>query len=197
MINQETFDVVKHEYGHFASWAIWKEEGVKSKDNIGDLSVFNLSKNPDLLSILRTDLILVGLNISRPIELPLANFHDSRSTAQDYKIRYAFKNTPFWGAYMTDIIKDFEQISSGKMRDYLKKNKDFEMYNVDLFRKELFEIRAVNPTIIAFGTDAHSVIERNFKNEFQLIKLPHFSNFINPEKYREEVISILSAHHVR
>jgi len=133
MINQDKFDFIKNKYGHYASWAIWADEGAKPKDNIGDLSIFNLERNFTILPKLNPDFVLVGLNISRPVETPLANFHDSRPQAMDYKIRYAFNNSPYWGAYMTDIIKDFEQKAAGKMMSYLRRNKSFEEQNVKIF----------------------------------------------------------------
>ncbi len=80
-------------YGHYASWAIWADEGVKPKDNVGDLSVFDIKNNAGILHQLNPNTILVGLNILRRIEVPLANFHDARSQAMDFKIRYALRVT--------------------------------------------------------------------------------------------------------
>jgi hypothetical protein len=192
MIDQTQFEFIKKKYGHYASWAIWANEGEKPKDNVGDLSVLNIDSNDELLNLLNPNVILVGLNISRGrIEIPLANFHDARSEAMDYKIRYALKNSPFWGAYMTDIIKDFEQKSSGKMISYLRTNKKFEEENVKIFREEINDLGVNNPTIVAFGRDAHVILNRNFKNEFRIYKIPHYSNYTSKEKYREEVKSIL------
>lgn len=107
MIDQTKFDFIKKTHGHYASWAIWAAEGVKPKDNVGDLSVFDINNSAGFLQQLNPNIILVGLNISRRIEILLANFHDARSQAMDFKIRYALRGSPFWGAYMTDIIKDF------------------------------------------------------------------------------------------
>ena len=191
MIDQAKFELIKTKYGHYASWAIWAEEGEKPKDNIGDLSVFDIENNDRLLQQLNPNIILVGLNISRRIEVPLRNFHDPRSQAMDYKIRYALKNSPFWGGYMTDIIKDFEQKASGKMMSYLRTDKQFEEDNVKIFREELNDLGIDNPTIVAFGRDAHMILNRNFKNEFKVFKVPHYSNYSGKEKYREEVKSIL------
>ncbi len=42
MINQSKFEFLKEKYGHYASWAIWAEEGEKPKDNTGDLSIFDI-----------------------------------------------------------------------------------------------------------------------------------------------------------
>ena len=127
MIRIETFDEIRERFGHFASWAVWAEEGKKPKDNVADLTVLNPDKNPTLLDTLHGHSILLGLNISRRIERPLGNFHDSRPMATDFKIRYALKGTNYWGSYMTDIIKDFEEKSSGKMMSYLRSNRDFEL----------------------------------------------------------------------
>ena len=191
MINQAQFEFNKEKYGHYASWAIWADEGEKPKDNIGDLSVLDIDSNDGLLHQLNPNIILVGLNISRRIEVPLANFHDAKSQAMDYKIRYALKGSPFWGAYMTDIIKDFEQKASGKMMSYLRANKPFEEENVKIFRDEINYLGIDNPTIVALGRDAHMILNRNFKNEFKIFKIPHYSNYTGKEKYREEVKSIL------
>lgn len=191
MFNQTKFEFIKKKYGHYASWAIWADEGEKPKDNVGDLSVFDIKNNVELLQQLNPNIILVGLNISRRIEVPLANFHDARSQAMDFKIRYALRGSPFWGAYMTDMIKDFEQKTSGKVMSYLRTDKPFEEENVKVFREEMNDLGIDNPTIIAFGRDAHSVLFRNFKNEYKISKMPHYSNFSSKEKYREEVKCIL------
>ena len=188
---QAKFDFIKAKYGHYASWAIWAEEGEKPKDNIGDLSVFDIENNDRLFQQLNPNIILVGLNISRKIDVPLGNFHDPRSQAMDYKIRYALKNSPFWGGYMTDIIKDFEQKVSGQMMSYLRTNKQFEKDNVKIFRAELNDLGIDNPAIVAFGRDAHVILNRNFANEIKVFKVPHYSNYTGKEKYREEVKSIL------
>lgn len=113
MIEIGTFEEVRKRFGHFASWAVWAEAGENPKDNIADISVLNLKENPDLLQTLHSNAIFLGLNISRPIERPLGNFHDPRPMATDFKIRYALRGTPYWGSYMTDIIKDFDGLMGG------------------------------------------------------------------------------------
>ena len=149
ILDKTHFEFIKEKYGYYASWAIWADEGEKPKDNVGDLSVFDISNNPELLQQLNPNMILVWLNISRgQIEIPLANFHSAWSRAMDFKIRYAFKGSPFWGAYMTDIIKDFDQKASGKVMSYLRTNKSFEKENVKIFREELKDLGVGNPTII-------------------------------------------------
>jgi len=170
---------------------VWSEEGEKPKSNISDLTILDPKKNKNLFLQLKPNIIFVGLNISRGIiKVPFANFHDKRPGATDYKIRYALRGSPFWGGYMTDIIKDFDQKSSGNVVSYLKANKSFEEENVNFFRKELGDLGTENPTIIAFGKDSYDVLIRNLKDEYKVLKVPHYANYTSKENYREQIKSI-------
>jgi hypothetical protein len=191
MFDKRTFEFVAQKYGHYASWAVWADEGKKPKENVGDLSVFDIDKNPELLKELQPHIIFVGLNISRRIEKPLGNFHDSRPYAMDYKIRYALKNTPYYGAYMTDIIKDSEQRISGNVMSYIRRNTIFESDNVEIFCIEISDLHVNNPQIIAFGNDVYKILFRNLSREYNIVKIPHYSNRTSKENYKEEVNRIL------
>lgn len=190
MLEKETFELSKAKYGYWASWALWSEVGQTPKSNVGDLSIF---VGDDCLRHLNPEVVLVGLNISRgAIKEPLANFHDSRAEATDYKIRYALKDSPFWGGYMTDIIKDFDEKESGKVATYLRGHGTFEESNVHIFREELLDLGIAHPTIVAFGNDAYSVLARNFRTEYRIVKIPHYANYSSKEEYREQVKSVWS-----
>ena len=187
-MNEDKFEFIKSKYQYWSSWAVWAEEGDSPKSNVGDLSILDPKGNPKILEILNPNIVLVALNVSRgDITQPFANFHDSRPEATDFKIRYATKNTILWGAYMTDIIKDFEEKVSGKVRSFLKDNRDFEKENIDFFLNELSEVGAINPTLIAFGNDAFDILKRNLKEEFNILKIPHYAVYTGKEKYREQV----------
>ena len=191
VITREKFEFIKKNYGYFCSWAIWADEDDKPKSNIGDLTVLDPNINKSLLPQLNPNIVLVGLNVSRgDIKVPLANFHDKRPEATDYKIRYAFKGSPYWGGYMTDIIKDFEQKTSGKVVSYLKNNKKFEADNIEFFSQELADIGATDPILIAFGKTAFEVLKRYMKDKFKILKLPHYAIYTSKEKYREQVKEI-------
>ena len=185
MIDRSKFNLIKKKYGYFASWAIWAEEGETPKSNIGDLSIF---ASYECLKELKSDTILVALNISRgSIKTPLANFHDSNPRATDFRIRFALKNTPLWGSYMTDIIKNYNELDSKKIPLYLKENPQIEEENISLFREELRDLGSINPTIIAFGVEAYKILYRNFEKEFRILKIPHYAVRIKKEKYRKQV----------
>ena len=192
MISQNQFNFIKSKYQYWSSWAIWADQGDTPKSNVGDLSVLDPNTNPKLLPTLNPNIALVALNISRgDITLPFGNFHDARSEATDYKIRYATNDTPLWGAYMTDIIKDFEEKISGKVKSYLRENRDFEKENVDFFVQELTDIGATNPTLIAFGNESYDILKRNLNNEFKIHKIPHYANYSSKEKYRMQIKEVM------
>ena len=193
MIDKKTFNKIKKEYGPFASWAVWKEQGEKSKSNMGDLNVLDPQQNPDVLSELKPDVVFVGLNTSRNINdsPPFSNFHPNYSTAQDYKTRFALKGTELWGGYMTDIIKDYPELHGQKVMSYLRDYPDVEKKNIETFREELKDLGTENPTIIAFGIDTHSVLTRNLNNEFNIFKVTHYSAYINEQEIRDEIKSLI------
>jgi hypothetical protein len=158
---------------------------------IGNLSIFDPDENPGLIETLHGNAILLGLNISRRIERPLGNFHDLRPMATDFKIRFALKGAPHWGAYMTDIIKDFEEKASGKMMRYLQANPQFEKENVQKLREEIAVLGVSEPLLIAFGRDAAVIVKRNLGNEFQIRCIPHYACYVSKENYRREVLEKL------
>ena len=157
------------------------------------MSIFDINKNPKLLEILKPNIVMVALNFARDTNFkkPFMNFHDSNPYGQDYKIRYAFENTPYYGAYMTDIIKNYPEIDSNKVFLKLKKNPDKVKENIDFFEKELNFICSEKPLILAFGTQTFNLLEKNLdKSKYtKLIKITHYSHRISKEKYREDVLA--------
>ena len=194
MITKEHYIEILEKYGEFASWAVWAAEDLKPKSNIGDMSLFNLTVNPTLLEMLNPNVIMVGLNFSRTIEkIPFVNFHDKRPQGQDYKLRYAFRDTEYYGAYMTDIIKDFEEKISGNVKSYLKENYAFELHNVYLFQQEIKDLKCVDPLLIAFGGITYDLLNKHFGKSYRIKKVIHYSQQISKDNYRQSVLSALES----
>ena len=187
MITREKFDSIKEKYGRVASWAIWAHEDEEPKSNMGDLTVLDPEINKNLLSELNPNVVLVGLNFSEDVNhKPFENFH-AGGKFQDYKTRYAIRDSPYWGGYMTDIIKNHPEKKSKDLVKYLKTHPDEVQSNVESFRQELRDIGAKKPTLVAFGVDAYDILKRNLP-EFEIVKITHYAyRSINKEKYREEV----------
>jgi hypothetical protein len=192
------FESIKEKHGTYASWAVWADAGEKPKSNMGDMSIFDLASNPALLHVLKTNMIMVGLNLasfSRLLPEPFRNFHDPNPIANDFKIRYAFRDTEYYGAYMTDIIKRVGMIDSKDLLKHLKAYPDLVEQNIESFREELRDLNCSAPTILAFGTDTYKIINQNMRStEYtRLVKLTHYSHYISQEKYREMVLSQINS----
>ena len=140
-MNIEKFNLIKEKWSKTSSWAVWARAGEKPKSNIGDLSIFDVDKNKGLFDILNPNVIMVGLNAAdRPITREWGNFHDLSPKGQDYKIRYAFDRTKYWGAYMTDLIKGHFQTDSNILKSILKNNQEILENNIFRFYEELNDI---------------------------------------------------------
>ncbi len=186
-----TFLEIKNKYGDCGSWAIWREVEETPKSNIGDLTILDHTLNKNLLTQLKPEFVFVGLNFSTMENVaPFSNFHSPSSKAQDYKIRFALKDTKFWGSYMTDIIKNFPEKQSNLMMETLNKNRDLEIKNINIFLQELEALNVINKQIIAFGGDSYKILKRNLGDKFNIQKITHYAHFINKENYRKELLNL-------
>lgn len=192
VIGRSTFDLVKRRHGDHASWAVWAEPTDRSKLNMGDLSVFDPDENPTLLEILRNDVVMLGLNLSAemPEPAPFRNFHCA-GRCQDYKTRFAVAGTQYWGAYMTDLIKDRPMLEAKDLMGELRAHPSVVKENVEGLLAEFIDLGADRPTILTFGVDVTKLVEGQFPLQKlgRLIPLRHYSDFISPLQYREEFLS--------
>ena len=192
MITLDKFNFIKDEHGDYASWAVWAKQEETPTSKIDDLNVLDPAINRNLLFILNPNVVFVGLNKSRDgNKKHFSNFHSKDSGSNDFKIRYAFKDSLYWGGYMTDIIKGLKEKDSLKVKKILRENEDFERQNVKRFRKELEDIGASKPTLIAFGKIAHEILERNLNDEFNILGIYHYACRKNKVDYRAHVRSEL------
>ena len=188
MISLKQFELIRKTHGKYASWAVWSKASDKPKSNMGDMAIFD---DKLVLSLLRANVLMVGLNLSRfTISEPFRNFHDPSPSGQDYKIRFAFEGTEYYGAYMTDIIKGVVEVDSKNIPKHLKKNPGALANSLEIFRQELRDLATASPLILAFGRIAYDIIKENLSSSeyCKLIRLTHYSHQIGKEKYRETVL---------
>ena len=143
---------------------------------------------------------MVGYNFSIPTDnFPkFHNFHSYNGAKIKHttlrnasKIRYAFNETPYYGAYMTDIIKNYVE----------PKSENVELSNLDEnfrnFREELEILQANKPVIIAFGSKVHTILIKHLKQEeySKLIGVTHYAYYSDGcatyEGYRNKVLNQL------
>src|ERR1035437_300184 len=193
MVDRETFDLIKKKHGAYASWAAWAEPTGGPKSSIGDLSVLDPDRNPTLLQRLRNDVVMVALNLSRFPPGSFANFHDPRSVGQDYKIRFAFSGSPYYGAYMTDLIKGVVMRESSNLMRHLAENPPLVSDNIQRLLQEFDDLDCAAPTLIAFGNDAYRLAAKHVPSGRykRLVRVTHYSHYISKEEYRHLVLAQL------
>ncbi len=194
MICKENYELLREKYWDVASWAIWAPCLGAPKSNMGNLSVFDA---PDILEKLNNRFVLVGLNGSGTHDAYLEfskawyNFHSDYPRGHDYKMRYAFLDTPVWGCYITDFIKYFQEVDSSKAVQYVRNNPRAMKENVDAFKEEL-SLLGGTPIIIALGGAAFKLLKENLGNSYRIVMIKHYSFTIGKEDYRKEALKALS-----
>lgn len=193
MITRDRYEYLQLKYGKVASWAVWDAQGERPKSNMSARTIFDLRLNPSLLDILQPNVVMVGLNFSRQVEsaTDFANFHDESPHANDFKIRYAFEGTAYYGAYMTDVLKNLVKLNARSVREYLKQNPDSVRSHIEEFERELADLGVAEPLIIAFGRDAFGILKNSLKRDkfSRLIQITHYSHQIRKENYRDKALS--------
>lgn len=235
-INHEIYKQIKEKYGACSSWALWNfsEDANHSYDlNCKGYKLNTIVKtlNEDLRDEeinelgLHNDVVLVALNFGQrdesksPIfqginnllkDLNFFNFHeelDIYKYSGDSRQKLAYRNTPLWGSYMTDLIKynisgvlePFADSNSNS--DNLKtltKDNDFMNIQVQGLVDELKLLGSNNPVIFALGTRVYELLNKNavketikdqIGKESQIIKIDHYSrsNTISDEDYIKRV----------
>jgi hypothetical protein len=191
LIDALRLDLIKRKHGAYASWAVWAPPSGVPKSNMSNMDVLDERRNPALLETLNPSVVMIALNVaSRSLSgQAFRNFHDPSPVANDFKIRFAFTGTQFWGAYMTDVIKDFPETVSGRLLHHLKAHPEIVPRHVDTLRAELADLPHHNPVILAFGGGVHALLQRHLTPDDYslLIGLTHYSHRISKENYRERV----------
>lgn len=192
-ITRERFEMIRKNHGEYASWAIWNEPNEGDKRLSGGMNepVFE-SISDEILTHLKPQYVFIGYNWSTGSVDELMNFH---SVDQHIgKLRYALRDSPFWGAYLTDVIKFYSNPDSKETEEYLKAHPELEKESIDILRREIHDLGVENPTLIAFGRKAFKVLNRNLKGEYKIIQITHYSHQIERpvgENYKQKVMKKL------
>lgn len=197
MIKKDIYLEIKKKFGKSSSWTIWDkpENGNwKSKSNIGGLQCF--CNEEELVKKLNPNYIFVGYNPAnhndRGEEIKTwSNFHsDNKRKSQDYKLRYALKDTKYLGSFITDVYPKIVETDSTKVGSKVSKDMTNESINDLIYVRKILGNKA---TIIAIGDDSFNVLKNNLPIDIKLVKIMHYSyQFINQENYRTKVLEQLA-----
>ena len=196
MISKDNYEMLKQRYGQVSSWTVWKQAGNTHRSNTESMEWVN---DPNLLSILNTGFVFVGLNASSThgdqdghFENAWANFHSGYCRQNDYKLRFALNGTKYWGSYITDVIKKYKEVDSSKVKSYLKKHPEVVRANIKDFEEEL-SFLGKKPVLVALGGDTYNILKEYLGNKYTIVKIIHYSFTIGQEDYRTKVLEILDS----
>ena len=190
-MDRSTFERIKAKHGAYASWAVWAEPDGGPKSNIADLTVLDPARNSGLLDSLRTDVVMLGRGFSGPVPaLPFTNFHDPSPHGQDYKIRYAFSNTRYYGAYMTNLIKGVVAPEAGDLRELLKSDPSLVTKSIGRLLEEFEDLDSPEPLVVAFGSDTYKLAARHIPPNRRglLVRVTSYGQYMSKEDYRKRVL---------
>jgi len=196
-MNEELYNQIKEKYGKDASWAIWNDPNADYED---PFTLIDYQKVKDKVN---PNVILVGFNPSDNIFDDFSNFHNLKNDSRHLhpnaikyanRLKYAFINTEYEGAYMTDIIKlatikgKVKLADSAKVKEYIKNHPEVVLESIKMFKEELDFIGSKEPLIIALGGDAYNVLSK--LKEYSICKVAHYSDwqhYSNSEEYKKRV----------
>ncbi len=195
MIDEKNYLKLKDKYGHVASWAVWKQPGITPKSNTEDLSMFDDIK---IIESINTKYVFVGLNAAanhgnNNAEHRWQSFHSGYCRQNDFKLRYALTDTKYWGSYITDIIKEYEETDSTKVISLVKKDPAIIDKNIALIEDEFSLLGIKSPVLIAMGNATYSILIKYLSHKYKIYKIPHYAHRISKEKYREAVRKVLES----
>ena len=202
-IPKDKFNHIKNKWGAYASWTMWQD--VKPweapKAHMGDLSIFD--DEDTLLDIVHTDIVFVALNAAdRDVaDRPFSMFHDTSPRANDYKMRYAFKDTVLWGSYITDLFHNLRETDSNKVSRHLAVNPDFLKTQLDRFKQELADIAEPGypkPILVALGGTVKGLLDIHLRPAgYNVLSIDHYSltgtktRSNNKEEYRFKALELI------
>jgi hypothetical protein len=167
MYSIEDYKKLTSKYGIYASWAIWNYK------NSNDTTIIDQN-----FEQLHSKYILLGLNISRPLNKKWANFHDNTHAR---KLNYACNGTKIRGSYMTDLFKGIVKSRSTNFENILTDKIISE--NVDFFNQEMVDIKIdCDSQFIIFGAPISMtarLFNEYYKNNYRnhTIYYYHYSYF--------------------
>ncbi|MCL2100523.1 MAG: hypothetical protein FWH22_02280 [Fibromonadales bacterium] len=141
-MDEKLYNAIKEKYGKHASWAVWGSD-------------FKVPSYKEIAGKLKPNIVFVGLNPPSGIVIPFSNYHwtyKNGNPGNDEKLKYAFEDTKFEGAYMTDIIKldAIQDEKNGKYHKFVKfliterEKKWFATLYKNLNKKQRKDVKLIN-----------------------------------------------------
>ncbi|MBK8467050.1 MAG: hypothetical protein IPL32_14610 [Chloracidobacterium sp.] len=178
-IDLNTFEKLGKKYGDVGSWAIWNPSNAKDTGIIAE----------NMLT-LKPSIVMGGLNISAFRSETWSNFRGGKN---DRKLIYAFNDSPYRGAYMTDLIKGEIEPKSYKLIQMLRSDPVKTRKHIEVFRDEMSDIGADSQSLfILFGGYVSNLFAEHLGQNFaNSVSVPHYARHGTDLDWLEDTWKIL------
>lgn len=203
MSNKDVIDDLKKaeingenvELDKYGSWALYDKDVIDKANKHLDIKPSEIGfpkiSDDELRKRINPQYMLVSLNTSKDVnnkDASWQNFHFTERTSNDANILKILTGTDFFGAYMTDLIKDFVEGSSDvvlKELTGLDRTDDNKENLRSSLKKFQIELNCIKPKrIIIFGGVAFKIFKMavqegalsfTWDDDIQVAKTPHYS----------------------
>lgn len=102
--------------------------------------------------------------------------------------------TPYYGAYMTDLVKEVVMLEGDNLLRYLAANPSLIAQSIEGLVEEFADLNCASPMLIAFGADSYRLAAKHVPSGrySRLVRITHYSQYISKENYRARVMSELA-----
>jgi hypothetical protein len=172
---------LKEKFGKVGSWALWDQDG----------RIENIIKDDNFISLLKPNIIFMGLNASRDLRdnFDWANFHYHKTINNiSWRREHCSKLANvllekefvcFRGAYMTDVIKTEYYSSSGELIKAIKKGYSIIDKNYKSLKQEMDLLSKISGSdkfiFICIGNASFDILSQLYKGTIH--KIWHYSNY--------------------
>lgn len=182
-MDEITFGRLEAKYANYASWAIW------NPDELKDTTVIRRS-----LDSLKPSMVMVALNVSRPLPHQWCNFHGSDHAR---KLAYAFNHSSYRGAYMTDLIKGEPEPNSKLLMRRIENGNINIGQHINTFRTEMCDLGVNHETLfISLGGDVTRLFSKLLGNTYpNRVSCAHYSKRGTDAEWVTKAWRVLEEHH--
>jgi len=193
-------------YGRLSSWAVWGDIKPTKPFTYSSTLTFPID-NPELYNIVKADTVFVGMNpggkiginsikdyhriTNEPIENPYRNFHVG-GKHNDHLLAEALRDTPWWGAYMTDLFP-FPTSESSCLKSIVNDNPEQASSWIKEFNDEMVKLGRNELKLACLGTFVKEQVDKwlvnpktrlqNVSINYKVLYLPHYSG-LNSNKIK-------------
>ena len=182
-VSEDQFCKLREQCGDQSSWAVWNGADDRGRFKC-PLDILDPTINRDLISSLNNNYIFLGLNISKPIEKPLANFHPMAWKHENNRLDLVLRGTKFWGSYMTDLVRQVVKANGADLQRRIRQDPKLLVDGIKALKADIEILRMDKPIIFALGAICHNQLtSKDLPSSWRIHRLTHYAARMGTNNY--------------